>query len=254
MFDVKGFYDDLASDYHLMFEDWKASVHRQGVTLDRFIKNNFKPTPTSLLDCSCGIGTQAIALALHGYKIHATDLTPSTVERAIIEAKNFGVSFTTGVADFRKLSDQVDGEFDLVISCDNSLSHMVTDSDLSLAAKGIYSKVKPGGYFLATTRDYDALLNQRPSATTPSVSEENGERRVSFQLWKWADDFKTYELELFMFHEKNGRWDAKSRKGMYRALKRQELDSSLLLAGFKNIKWHFPESTGYYQPIVTAAK
>ena len=70
-----------------MFEDWEASVRRQGQTLDRFIKTQFNPTPMSLLDCSCGIGTQAIGLALHGYKILATDLVPSAVDRVTTEAK-----------------------------------------------------------------------------------------------------------------------------------------------------------------------
>jgi SAM-dependent methyltransferase len=254
VFDVKAFYDDLAVDYHLMFEDWKASVHRQGATLDQFIRKTFDPVPVTVLDCACGIGTQAIGLALHGYKVHATDLSPSAIERAKVEARNFGVSFTTGVADFKSLSKQVAGEFDLVICCDNSLSHMVSDEDLNSALKGIHSKVRAGGGFLASTRDYDALLEIRPQATMPAVSEKGDERRVSFQIWKWAEDLKTYDLELFMFYEKRGKWDVKSRKGMYRALKREELDSSLGLAGFKGGRWHFPDSTGYYQPIVTATR
>src|SRR5688572_1159950 len=100
MFDVRTFYGDLAPDYHLMFEDWKASVLRQGMVLDQLIRKTFDPTPVSILDCSCGIGTQSIGLALRGYQVHATDLTPSAVERAVQEASRFGVSFTTGVADF----------------------------------------------------------------------------------------------------------------------------------------------------------
>lgn len=254
MFDPRNFYDQLSPDYHLMFEDWKASVHRQGSVLDQFITQNFRPKPSSILDCSCGIGTQTIGLALHGYKIHATDYTPSSVERAKIEAKNFGVSFTTGVADFRKLQEQVDGEFELVISCDNSISHMVTDEDLNQATQSMFSKVKPGGFFLATTRDYDALLKNKPSATIPSVAGLDGDRRVSFQIWKWAEDFKTYNLELFFFHETQKSWKVKSVKGMYRALTRDELNRSMKSAGFQEIKWHFPHETGFYQPIVTGRR
>ena len=37
----------------------------------------------------------------------------------------------------------------------------------------------------------------------PAGSEGDDERRVSFQIWKWATDHKTYEVELFMFHEKD---------------------------------------------------
>jgi hypothetical protein len=30
---VKGFYDQLASNYHLIFEDWEASIRRQAAVL-----------------------------------------------------------------------------------------------------------------------------------------------------------------------------------------------------------------------------
>jgi glycine/sarcosine N-methyltransferase len=59
---VRDFYDGLASDYHLFYDDWEAAVQRQGAALDRLIKG-LHPSAVELLDCSCGIGTQAIGLA-----------------------------------------------------------------------------------------------------------------------------------------------------------------------------------------------
>jgi glycine/sarcosine N-methyltransferase len=38
MNEVAGFYDDLAPDYHRIFPDWAASVHRQGTALDAVIR------------------------------------------------------------------------------------------------------------------------------------------------------------------------------------------------------------------------
>jgi len=254
MFNVKDFYDDLASDYHLMFEDWSASVRNQGNVLHKFLQASLASPPLTILDCTCGIGTQSIGLALHGYKIRATDISSSAIDRARLEAKKFEVSLEFAQANLLTLDSQVGGEFDLVISCDNSVSHLVTDADLDLAMKNIFSKVKRGGHFLATTRDYGALLANRPCTTMPILSEKEGERRVSFQIWKWAADLKTYHLELFFFHDKDGRWDVRSKTGMYRALTRDELNGSLALAGFKEIKWYFPNTTGFYQPLVVATK
>jgi glycine/sarcosine N-methyltransferase len=37
MVEVKQFYDDLASYYHLIFEDWDASMARQGDALANLI-------------------------------------------------------------------------------------------------------------------------------------------------------------------------------------------------------------------------
>src|SRR5262245_54077297 len=107
------FYDELVPRYHLIFRDWKGTVVKQGQALDGLVRLRKVPRPQSALDCSCGIGTQAIGLALHGYDVHGTDLSPRAVERARREAAGFGVSATFGVADFRALDVQVSGTFDL---------------------------------------------------------------------------------------------------------------------------------------------
>ncbi len=251
-FEVQNFYDELSSSYHLMFGDWRASVRNQGDILDRFLKTHLSRTPTTILDCSVGIGTQAIGLALHGYQVHGTDISPGALTRLGVEMKNFGVSFTTQLADFRTLSKQVSGEYDLVLAGDNSVSHLLKDDDLNLAMKNIFEKVKPGGAFIATTRDYDALIKDRPVTTQPVFTEEGGVRKVSFQVWKWAQDMKTYDLEVLFFDEKGDRWTGKSVKGMYRALTRAELERSLGDAGFEDVDWYMPAESGFYQPLVLA--
>ena len=56
---VLNFYNQLAEDYHLIFEDWDTSVRRQGKVLDLIIRN-YSDQPAvimKVLDCSCGIGT-----------------------------------------------------------------------------------------------------------------------------------------------------------------------------------------------------
>ncbi len=74
---VTEFYDSLSPEYrHNMGWDWVAVMREEGATLDRFLQNQLgRPGPYTLLDCSCGIGTQAIGLALQGHQVHATDLS-----------------------------------------------------------------------------------------------------------------------------------------------------------------------------------
>ena len=59
------FYDQMAEDYHLIYSNWEQAIHRQARALDNIIQNRFDASPESLsvLDCSCGIGTQSIGLA-----------------------------------------------------------------------------------------------------------------------------------------------------------------------------------------------
>ena len=159
---VKRFYDQLAKDYHLLFTDWRDSVRWQGEMLDKIIQREADTAKQILLDCSCGIGTQAIGLALRGYKVYGTDVSPAAVKRAEKEAKSFGVTASFGIADFLKLDRQVNGTFAIAISCDNSLPHLLTDNDLSTAVKNIWGKLNPGGLFIASIRDYDQIVKDRP--------------------------------------------------------------------------------------------
>ena len=69
------FYDNLASQYDKLFLDWQATIQEQAVILDRlFIDNGFDKS-THILDCACGIGTQAIGLAMQGYNMTASDIS-----------------------------------------------------------------------------------------------------------------------------------------------------------------------------------
>jgi glycine/sarcosine N-methyltransferase len=246
------FYDDLAESYHLVYPDWGREVRRQGEVLDRLIRAQMGGEPLSILDCSAGIGTQAIGLAFFGHEVTATDISPRAIERATREAQRFGVSITFGVADFRSLSQQVAGEFDVVISCDNSLPHLLTDDDLLLATQNIRSKLREGGLFLASIRDYDQILRERPSATMPSVSDSPRGKRIYFQVWEWADDGRTYSVHLFLVTESGGSWEAQHHETRYRAVLRAELTEILQKGGFRDVVWDMPDHSGYFQPLVMA--
>src|SRR5579864_2101202 len=97
---VKDFYDQLAGNYHLIFEDWEASIRRQASVLAAILKRECGPAATvKVLDCACGIGTQALGLAKFGFQITACDLSPAAVERIRMEAEKRGLSVRTFVAD-----------------------------------------------------------------------------------------------------------------------------------------------------------
>jgi glycine/sarcosine N-methyltransferase len=251
---VLKFYQDLASEYHHIFADWKQSVLWQGEVLDGIIRAALGKQPASLLDCTCGIGTQAIGLALRGYTVHATDLSPVAVERARREAASFGVTATFGVADVRTMAAQVPGSFEAVIACDNSLPHLLNDEDLRQAVHNVGAKLPANGLFLASIRDYDQITAEKPCSTMPRVFDDPEGRRIAFQVWDWSQDGRAYVVHQFMLKEVEGDWQAEHYVTQYRALLRHELSQCLREAGFSNIEWQMPAESGYYQPIVIARK
>jgi 2-polyprenyl-3-methyl-5-hydroxy-6-metoxy-1,4-benzoquinol methylase len=248
----RNFYDQLSSDYHLIYQDWKESVRKQGRILDEIIRKKADTSHKTVLDCSCGIGTQTIGLGLLGYRVHGTDISAKAIKRAINEARSFGIKASFDVADLRSLEKEVKGIFDIVLSCDNSLPHLLTDEDLLDAAGNMRSKVRSGGLLIISIRDYDQILENKPQSTKPQVFNDSDGRRVVFQVWDWLDDGHCYNLNLFILVEIEGKWKTNHFISQYRALRRHELDEILIKAGFINIEWHMPDESGYFQPILTA--
>ena len=251
------FYDELAANYHLIFKDWDTAISWNGKTLDAIIRSHLSNTGTlSLYDCSCGIGTQALGLAAHDYQVYATDISPKAVERAQREAEARGVTLCTGVAEFRNLRQQSTDSYDVVISCDNSLPHLLTDDDLQLATQNMFDVLNPGGLLLISIRDYDKVRQELPTTDPLRVMGEGKDRYISFQVWDWDETGIIYTVTQFMLTQSTeNQWQApKTYVTQYRALQRAELNELLLNAGFVDIRWQMPEESGYYQPIVTASR
>jgi SAM-dependent methyltransferase len=271
---VQQFYDELAGEYDLMFADWRQEVARQGEVLDAFIRRRLDKEARSVLDCACGIGTQAIALARCGYAVHATDLSASAIERAKREAASFGVPMTFDVVDWRALDAKVKDTFDVVICLDNALSHLLEDADLFQALCQMRARLRSDGLLIASIRDYDSVVRQqsandapaaqglpgvegqagsgRPRATLPRVFDDLSGRRIAFQVWDWASDGRSYRVNQFFVREIEGSWRATHYASHFRALLRDELSAILQSAGFSDIFWHLPAESGFYQPLVTA--
>ena len=235
--------------------DWDAVMREEGQILDSFISKEMSFSgPYALLDCSCGIGTQAIGLALQGHRVYATDLSRVSIECAQQQATNQNVAMNFGIADFRCLGEALSETFDVVLTCDNSIAHCLKDADLKAALSSMRERLNPGGLLLISLRDYDALVVNKPRFNNEHVDERPDGRRVVFQLWDWADDGHSYSNNQFLLKENDGAYEVKHFQTQLRALLRHEIMSAVEAAGLTDVSWHHSENSGYYQPIVTARK
>ena len=245
------FYDNLASQYDKLFLDWQAATQEQALILDRvFTANGFDKT-ANILDCACGIGTQAIGLAAIGYNVTGSDISDGEIAEAKQRAAKNNVRVHFEHANFCSLSDVFSEQFDIVIAMDNALPHMLTSNDLAAAIKSIVNQIKNGGLFVGSIRDYDALLATKPPYSPPYIHKTAKGQRVSFQTWTWEDD--NYRLTQYIVDDEDALQVSKF-ECEYRATRRQEMTDLLMANGCQEVVWKFPEETGFYQPIVIASK
>lgn len=248
---VQTFYDDMASQYDKLFLDWHASVQEQAVILDKIFSESGFDRTARILDCACGIGTQAVGLAELGYSVTASDISDGELAEAARRAEKYGVKIRFGHADFCALSDVFSEQFDIVIAMDNALPHMLTGEALESAVRSITGRIRPGGVFIASIRDYDRLLETRPPYSPPYIHKTDRGQRVSFQTWAWRGD--NYHLVQYIIDDQDSLQVSKF-ECEYRAVRREELTSLLRSCGCSGVVWKFPEETGFYQPIVIAEK
>jgi SAM-dependent methyltransferase len=193
------FYDKLSSLYHLIFEDWDESIAHQAGQLAAIIEGRWGAGSRSILDVSCGIGTQAIGLARRGFVVTASDLSAGAVARARAEAERRAVEIDFSICDMRVAHEHHQREFDVVISVDNCITHLLNDGDLLQALRQIYECIRPGGGCLLTVRDYDKEQRGKGLIRPYGVREEDGKRTIIFQVWDFMGQI--YDMSMYFVED-----------------------------------------------------
>lgn len=257
---ILNFYDPLASVYHLIFEDWESTIERQAGVLGPIMASRVASGPLKILDCACGIGTQAIGFARRGHHVTASDLSPGAVARAKQEAEARSLKIAFHVSDMTSLAEIPATDFDVVAALDNALPHL-SQEQLRDAVRSMGSKLRSGGLFLASTRDYDTLIVERPAVQGPVFYGAHPSRRIVHQVWDWIDH-ERYEVHHYITVENPAgqanswteNWTSHHFCSVYRCVQRAEINAALESAGFKEVQWLMPAKSGYFQPIVVAEK
>jgi glycine/sarcosine N-methyltransferase len=248
--EILDFYESLADYYHLIFDDWDRSIDRQAKVLDLLLSRELPKRPLSILDCACGIGTQALGFASLGHHVVASDLSAMEVRRAEREANLRSLNIEFHVSDMTNLNGIPEAHFDVVAALDNALPHL-TSGELVQAIKTMASRLNAGGLFIASIRDYDELLQLRPTMQEPAFFGSEGARRIVHQVWDWIGPAE-YKLHLYISHQDDQQWKTHHFVAEYRCVKRRELSDVLRSTGFQEPVWLMPGESGYYQPLVLA--
>jgi len=123
------------------------------------------------LDVACGTGRAFRPLLQRGWRVQGCDLSPAMLELA---AQEGGQEVDLRVADMRNLPQF--GQFDLVLSLNDSVDHLLGDEDLVLALRGMRKNLAENGLLVF---DVNASPVYSTGYAVVKEVEHEGER------WVW---------------------------------------------------------------------
>jgi len=253
--EARQFYDSLASSYHLVYGDWDDAIQRQSQAIGRILAAANVIPPDRVLDCACGVGTQAIGLTLLGYRVTATDISSRAVARAQGEFRKRRLGpLTARVNDMRHLPPEFNNQFAAVVCMDNPLAHLLTEADLRQAFESLFRSLRPGGKLVLSSRDYDSILRDKPTQTPIRRSTNNNRETVVLQLWTWDPTEPIYKNEHFIIQSGPLRWTVRHFPTTMRAYRKTEISHAAEGAGFESMEWKAPDQSGFFQPLMLATK
>jgi SAM-dependent methyltransferase len=246
---TKDFYDKMTPFYHLIYPDWERSIERQAAQLDKVIQENWGNEVQTILDVSCGIGTQALGLAQLNYQVTGSDLSEAAVERAKQEAQKRGVEIPFSVADMRQVYSHHQEQFEVVISCDNAVPHLLTDDDILQAFQQFFKCTQAGGGVIVTVRDYEKE-GRRTQIKPEGVRVEDGNRYILLQVWEFEGEI--YEMSMYVVKDGgNAECTTQVMRAKYYAVGTTRLLALLKEAGFEDVK---RVDGAYYQPVLVGTR
>jgi 2-polyprenyl-3-methyl-5-hydroxy-6-metoxy-1,4-benzoquinol methylase len=244
------FYNQLAPLYKYFYQDWEASLVNQAVILDQVIKEYFEPDIKTIRDVACGIGTQSLGLAELGYQVIGSDISEDAIQTAKREAESRNLSIEFSIQDMRNI-DQ--GQFDLIMACDNAIPHLLSDREILRAYKTFYNHVMPGGGCIISVRDYAQMewIEGETRLALRRVQDIEGGRIILFDLLEFNTD--SYTITVYFLEEMDGK-DIKVSAvsgGEYYCVEIDKLEYLFLQAGFRKV---VTIRDRYFQPLMVAKK
>lgn len=147
----------LPFEYQQMPEYFDAhNIGEQTETKNALIEKLLKEQKVkTVLDMTCGTGSQVFYLAERGYEVVGSDFSPALIEQARSKTKKMNRDITFIDGDMRNMKV---GKFDAVITIFNAIGH-VTKVDFEKTLKNIHANLKDGGVYIFDIFNLQAITD-----------------------------------------------------------------------------------------------
>jgi SAM-dependent methyltransferase len=165
-------YESFAPIYNAFNHQNNYEVWLGRVLLPELEKHGLKHN--RVLDVGCGTGRAFTPLLRRGWQVRGCDLSPAMLEWAHREG---GAKVELDVADMRELP--IYGEFELVLSLNDSVNYLLGDDDLRRALSGMRANLAEGGLVLFDTNARCMYEGEGAWSSGSRTVEHEGKR------WSW---------------------------------------------------------------------
>ena len=155
-----------------------------------------------VLELGCGTGSMTERLAMAGYDMIGSDLSPDMLEIAMEKKDASGLNILYLLQDMREF--ELYGTVRAIVSVCDSMNYILKEEDLLQVFRLVNNYLDPGGMFifdLNTTKKYRDM-----GETTIAENREE----ASFIWENYFDEeekINEYDLTLFIRDEEDGRFD-----------------------------------------------
>jgi 2-polyprenyl-3-methyl-5-hydroxy-6-metoxy-1,4-benzoquinol methylase len=150
-FDFEGVFNE---DY-LYFYEKILTPEQTEEDVEKIVELLDLPPGAEILDCPCGHGRIANALAARGFRVTGLDASEFFLERARADASSRGVEVEYVQGDMRAIPWR--GRFDALVNWFTSFGYFSDDQNKAVLAQ-FHDALKPGGKFVLETMNITRLL------------------------------------------------------------------------------------------------
>jgi ubiquinone/menaquinone biosynthesis C-methylase UbiE len=120
--------------------------------IEKLLKSQHVKT---VLDMTCGTGSQVFYLAERSYEVIGSDFSPALIEQAKSKAKKMNRDITFIDGDMRNVKV---GKFDAVITIFNAIGHL-TKADFEIALQNVRANLKDNGIYIFDIFNLQAITD-----------------------------------------------------------------------------------------------
>jgi len=162
-------YDEFSADYHWLYSDGVLAGKPFLEQFEGLLKSI--PSNSRILDCSCGIGVHALALAGQGFSVCGTDGSAGMVAQAKERSRGANIEIPFTVSAWNDLPGKIDQVFEVAFCLGNSIGHCANKQEMISSFKGIRSVLKKNGLLILDSRNWEKLhqVKSRFSPTGPRM-------------------------------------------------------------------------------------